>query len=284
MKTWWGCQVQRVTVVSSKSSWWWDNDDVPQESVLGPTRSGCFRTWHSAMLPCMAYCLGTWFLAGWTTKVASCKSPIGFLQEFKWTVSGNHVSVILAKEAAERIFFAAKMHWFLLMHSSPSLYFGKTKIKHSWIPEQWAKVGSRRILHFHCNLAIPDLGLNTSGTVPRVLIRFALICSSSRLGGILTVGLCLLPEWSFLCFREYVNCSFNSVLMLKTMPVLLNLGAFSGAEPWPCSGSADWNALAARSRCKVSTKRICCFCGTSLSSCKWKWFIPESRMCSNTCL
>lgn len=233
--------------------------------------------WHSAVLTCTAYCLGTWFLAGWTTKVASCESLIGFLQESKWTVSGNHVSLILAKETAERIFFTAKMHWFLLMHSSPSLDFGKTKIKHSWIPEQWAKVDSRRILHFHCNLAILDLGLNISGTVPHVLIRFALICSSRRLGGILTLGLCLLPERSLLCFGECVNCSFNSVLMLKTMPILLNLWAFSSAEPWPCSASTDWNGPAARSLCKLSTKSIYCFCGTSLSSSKWKWFCLKSH-------
>ena len=223
--------------------------------------------WHSAVLPCTACCLSNRFLAGWPTKMASCESPIDLLQESKCTVSGNRVSLILAQEAAERIFFTAKMHYFLLMHSSPRLDFGKTRIKQSWIPEQWAKVDSRRILHFHCNLAILDLGLNTLGTVPYVLIRFALICSSSRLGRIPTIRACLLPEWSLLHFRKCANCSFNSVFILKTVPVLLNLWTFSSADPWPCSASTDWNALAAHSLCKLPTKRICCFCGTGLSSC-----------------
>lgn len=68
--------------------------------------------------------------------MASCELLIDLLQESKCTVSGNHVSVVLAQEAAERIFFTAKMLYFLLMHSIPRLDFGKTKIKHLWIPEQ----------------------------------------------------------------------------------------------------------------------------------------------------
>lgn len=198
-------------VGSSKSSWWLDSCAFlkgecwdQQETVI----SEC--GWHSAILPCTACCLGCRFLGGWTTKMTSRESLIDLLQECKCTVSGNCVSQILAQEAAERNFFTAKMHYFLLMHSSPRLDFGKAKIKHSWIPEQWAKVDSRRILHFHCNLAILDLGLNTLGTVPYVLIRFSLICSSSRMGRIPTVGACLPPEWSLLHFRKWTNCGFNS--------------------------------------------------------------------------
>lgn len=259
-------------VAFPKGQWW-----NQQEIVISEPG------WHSAILPCMACCLGSWFLAGWTTKMASCESPIDLSQQSKCTVSGKRVSLILAMKAAQRTFFTAKMHYFLPMHSSPRLDFGMTKIKHSWIPEQQAKVDSKRILHFHCNIAILDLGLNTLGTVPYVLVRFCLICSSSRLGRIPTVGACLLPEWSLLHFGKCANCSFNSVLILKTMPVLPNLWAFSSAEPWPCSASADWNTLAACSLCKLPTKRICCFCGTGPSSCKWKWFRFKMSSQSQEC-
>lgn len=132
---------------------------------------------------------------------------------------------------------------FLLIHSSPSLAFQKTKIKHLWIPEQGAKIDSKRILHFCCNLAILDLSLEILCAVHYVLIRLALICSSSKLGRISTVGMCLLSEWNLLYFRKSANCRFSFVLILKTMPALLNLCVFSSAKPRPC---------------RHQLKRVCC--------------------------
>lgn len=199
--------------------------------------------WHGAILPCMACSLGHWFLADCTAKVVSCELSIDLLQDSIWAVSGNCVSLIVTQEAAWENFLHSQNALFLLIHSSPSLAFQKTKIKHLWIPEQGAKIDSKRILHFCCNLAILDLSLEILCAVHYVLIRLALICSSSKLGRISTVGMCLLSEWNLLYFRKSANCRFSFVLILKTMPALLNLCVFSSAKPRPC---------------RHHLKRVCC--------------------------
>lgn len=84
------------------------------------------------------------------------------------------------------------------------------------------------ILHFYCNLTILDLCLEILCAVHYVLITFALISSNSELGRISTVGMCLLSEdFNLLYFRKCANCRFSFVLILKTMPALLNLCVFS---------------------------------------------------------
>lgn len=91
------------------------------------------------------------------------------------------------------------------------------------------------ILHFYCNLAILDLGLEILCAVHVVLITFALISSSSKSDRISTVWVCLLSEgFNLLYFRQCTNCRFSFVLILKTMPALLNLSVFSSAKPRPC--------------------------------------------------
>lgn len=163
--------------------------------------------WNNTILTCMTFCLGSCFLAGCTTEVVSCELLIDLLEESRsavvetmsrWYWHGKQLREFSSQPKCITFYWCtADQDWILERPKSNIHGFQNSEPKQT--------VDRRRIWHFHCNLAILVLGLNTLGTVPYVLIRFALICSRSRLGRILTIRVC--------CFQNEASYILGNVLI-----------------------------------------------------------------------